>query len=209
MKSYFITFEGPEGSGKSTQAELLKETFEDAGYPVALTREPGGDQVSENIRNILLHGSDNSVTDRGELLLYLAARAEHTEKVIRPKLNERCSVICGRYIDSTVAYQGYGNGLELDMIYKMNDFATAGLMPDITFLMDIDVEIGLKRQSNWNRMERKSLEFHKRVRNGFLKEAEYHPERIVVINAEDSIEKVRADIIQYIKNRFGLRLNSL
>ncbi|MHB1458715.1 MAG: dTMP kinase [Armatimonadota bacterium] len=204
MTAFFITFEGPEGSGKSTQARLLSEKLRSIGMPVTLTREPGGNPVSEKIREILLHGADDSVTDRGELLLYLAARAEHTEKVVRPSLEGGSTVICGRYIDSTTAYQGYGNGIELEFIRHMNEFATNCLMPDITFLLDIDAETGLKRQRHWNRMERKAVEFHHRVRNGFLEEARLYPERIVIVNAKMSIEEIRNSILAHLKDKLKL-----
>lgn len=171
---------------------------------VTLTREPGGNPVSEKIREILLHGDDDSVTDRGELLLYLAARAEHTEKVVRPAIESGNMVICGRYIDSTTAYQGYANGIDLGFIRNMNEFATAGLMPDITFLLDIDAETGLKRQRHWNRMERKAVEFHHRVRNGFLEEARLYPERIIVINASLSINEIRNSILAHLRDRLGI-----
>lgn len=206
MSSYFITFEGPEGSGKSTQARLLAEALRLAGQQVILTREPGGNPVSEEIRNILLHGADNSVTDRGELLLYLAARAEHTERVIRPGLEAGSIVICGRYMDSTVAYQGYGSGLDLELIHRMNGFATCGLMPDITFLLDIDAETGLKRQRHWNRMERKAVEFHHRVRNGFVEEARLNPARIVKLDASQSISVVRQDVLNHLRERLELSI---
>ncbi|MHB0998698.1 MAG: dTMP kinase [Armatimonadota bacterium] len=204
MPSGFITFEGPEGSGKSTQAVMLADAIRNTGQQVTLTREPGGNPVSEEIRKILLDGADHSVTDRGELLLYLAARAEHTERIIRPSLEKDYTVICARYTDSTVAYQGYGSGLDLDIIHRMNEFATAGLVPDITFLLDIDAEAGLKRQQDWNRMERKAVEYHKRVRNGFLEEARLHPERIVVIDALLDIGTIHNLILNHIAERLGI-----
>lgn len=169
-----------------------------------LTREPGGDPVSEEIRKILLDGADHSVADRTELLLYLAARAQHTERVIRPALEAGNIVICARYTDSTVAYQGYGSGFDLETIHRMNDFATNGLAPDLTLLLDIDVETGLRRQDQWNRMERKALEYHKRVREGFLEEARLHPERIVVIDASRDIETVRGAIIKAVAEKLGI-----
>ena len=204
MSSFFITFEGPEGSGKSTQAGLLADALRNSGRTITLTREPGGNPVSEEIRKILLDGADHSVTDRGELFLYLAARAEHTERIIRPCLAEGQIVICARYIDSTVAYQGYGSGIDLDLIHNMNNFATGNLIPDITFLLDIDAETGLKRQHQWNRMERKAVEFHQKVRNGFLCEAQLHPERIVVIDAMIDIEQIHRLILDCIAERLGI-----
>jgi dTMP kinase len=201
LPSYFITFEGPEGSGKSTQAQLLADYMIGKGLDVRLTREPGGDPVSEEIRKILLDGEDHSVTDRTELLLYLAARAEHTDLVIRPSLENGCIVICGRYIESTVAYQGYAGGLDLESIRRLNAFATGGLLPDLTFLLDVDVEVGLRRQSEWNRMERKAVEYHKRVREGFLSEARIHTERIVVLDASQDIQSLHQRIVEIVELR--------
>lgn len=183
---------------------MLAETLTHQGHKVQLTREPGGDPVSEEIRKILLDGDDHSISDRAELLLYLAARAQHTEHIILPKLREDFIVICARYTDSTIAYQGYGNGFDLGSIERMNDFATSQLVPDLTFLLDIDIETGLKRQEDWNRMERKAIDFHKRVGLGFLKQAELHPERIVVIDASQSIEAIRGQILRYISDRLGI-----
>ena len=204
MPSYFITLEGPEGSGKSTQARMLAEELEHAGLKVLLTREPGGDPVSEDIREILLNGLDHSVLDRTEVFLYLAARAQHTGAVIRPHLEDGFTVVCARYIDSTVAYQGYGSGLDLDLIHRTNSFATGGLTPDLTLLLDIDVEVGLRRQSEWNRFERKAVDYHRRVREGFLEEARFHPERIVIIGAAASVEAVHHEIVRQVAERLGI-----
>lgn len=206
VASYFITLEGPEGSGKSTQARLLSDALEARGLKARLTREPGGDPVGEEIRKILLDGADHSVADRAELFLYLAARAQHTERVIRPCRADGCTVICARYIDSTVAYQGYGSGLDLKLIRRMNSFATNGLKPDLTLLLDIDVEIGLRRQDQWNRMERKAIEYHKRVRHGFLEEARLQPDRIVVVDASQDIESVHRQILQHVAERLGIAI---
>jgi len=204
LPSCFITFEGPEGSGKTTQAKLLAEALKSRGLKVKLTREPGGDPVSEEIRKILLDGADRSVVDRTEALLYLAARAQHTEKVIRPSLKAGFTVICARYTDSTVAYQGYGSGLDLELIRRMNDFATGGLAPDLTLLLDIDVETGLRRQRQWNRMERKALNYHRRVRQGFLEEARARPERIAVIDASQDVEGVRRQVLRLAEEKLGI-----
>ncbi len=201
MPSCFITFEGPEGCGKSTQAQLLANALIGQGIKVKLTREPGGDPVSEEIRRILLDGADHSVTDRTEVLLYEAARAQHTEHVIRPHLADGFVVICDRFTDSTVAYQGYGSGLDLQMIRLLNSFTTGGIEPDITLLLDIDTETGLKRQQEWNRMERKAVEYHRRVRQGFLEEARLHPERIIVLDASEDIESIHRRILAIVEHR--------
>jgi len=201
LPSCFITFEGPEGCGKSTQAQLLANALIGQGIKVKLTREPGGDPVSEEIRRILLDGADHSVTDRTEVLLYEAARAQHTEHVIRPHLADGFVVICDRFTDSTVAYQGYGSGLDLQMIRLLNSFTTGGIEPDITLLLDIDTETGLKRQQEWNRMERKAVEYHRRVRQGFLEEARLHPERIIVLDASEDIESIHRRILAIVEHR--------
>lgn len=206
MPPYFITLEGPEGSGKSTQARLLADALENLGLKVKLTREPGGDPVSEEIRKILLDGPDHSVVDRTELFLYLAARAQHTERVIRPSLEAGFTVVCARYIDSTVAYQGYGSGLDLELIHRMNAFATGGLAPDLTLLLDIPVETGLRRQDQWNRMERKAIEYHQRVRRGFLEEARLSPDRIVVIDASGGLEAVQREILRHAGEKLEITL---
>lgn len=203
MASCFITFEGPEGSGKTTQARLLAERLQDDGFCVTLTREPGGDPVSEQIRAILLDGADHSIAGRTELLLYLAARAEHTERVIRPSLDAGCVVICDRFTDSTAAYQGYAGGIDLALVHEMNSFATGGLTPDLTLLFDIDVETGLRRQCDWNRMERKAVEYHERVRQGFLAEARLNPERMVVLDASQDIQTLHVRVVETVKERLG------
>ena len=204
MPSCFITFEGPDGCGKSTQAQLLADALVQRGIKVRLTREPGGDPVGEEIRRILLDGADHSVADRTEVLLYEAARAQHVEYVIRPHLADGFVVISDRFADSTVAYQGYGSGLDLDLIHRLNAFATGGIEPDVTFLLDIDIETGLKRQQDWNRMERKAVEYHERVRKGFIEEARLHPERTVIIDASEDIETIHRRILGIIEKRLAL-----
>lgn len=208
MPAYFITLEGPEGSGKSTQARMLADALTGRGIRVKLTREPGGDPISEEIRKILLEGAENSVTERTELLLYEAARAQHTERVVRPRLDAGSTVVCARYIDSTVAYQGYGSGLDLELIHRLNSFATGDLVPHLTLLLDIDVETGLRRQNQWNRMERKPLEYHERVRQGFLEEARLHPERIVVLDASQDAESIQQRTLEVVQERLILPASS-
>ncbi len=203
MPSCFITFEGPEGCGKSTQAQLLADALVQRGITVKLTREPGGDPVGEEIRKILLDSADHSVADRTEVLLYEAARAQHAEFIIRPHLADGFTVISDRFADSTVAYQGYGSGLDLDLIHRLNSFATGGIEPDVTFLLDIDIETGLTRQKDWNRMERKAVEYHERVRQGFLEEARLHPERIVVLDASEDIESIHRRILSIVEKRLS------
>ena len=203
MSSLFITFEGPEGSGKTTQASLLVESLNELDYKVKLTREPGGDPVSEDIRRILLDSSDGSIADTTELLLYIAARAQHTEQIIIPHLNDGFVVVCARYADSTLAYQGYGSGLDISLIERMNAFATYGTTPDMTFLLDIDTEVGLSRQQEWNRIEHKAVEYHKRVRTGFLDIAAQHSERVIVVDASQDIQTIQNQILERVKQRLA------
>jgi dTMP kinase len=204
MTGLFITFEGVEGAGKSTQIVLLRDALAAQGYPVFVTREPGGHPVAEAIRGVLLAAAE-PVTPAAELLLFLAARAELTERVLRPRLAAGEIVLCDRYIDSTVAYQGYARGHDIDMVRQLNAFATSGLTPDITILLDIDPEKGLARQSERNRMEAESLEFHRRVRAGYLAEAEREPDRIRIVNADRSVEEIHADIFAIVRKTVGSR----
>ena len=198
MAGIFITFEGVEGAGKTTQIALLKEVLERDGFSVCLTREPGGDKVAEGVRNLLLSCDMNP---RAELLLFLASRAQNVAQVIRPALEAGRVVICDRYIDSSVAYQGVARGLGVEQVRTLNLFATGGLFPDITFLLDLSPEIGLARQQDKNRMEAESLEFHQKVRQGFLEEASNYPNRFCVIPAELSVEKLHNEIYRIVGDR--------
>jgi dTMP kinase len=198
----FITLEGPEGCGKTTQIDLLARWFRDNGRQVITTIEPGGEPLAERIRHLLLHNED-PVTARAELLLYLAARAQHVERVILPALEAGTVVLCARFSDSTLAYQGYARGLDLDFIRDANSFATGGVEPDLTLLIDVPVELGLGRQMSRNRMEEESLEFHRKVRNGFLKVAEGSPERVKVIDGAGDIETVSRRIISVVEGCVG------
>jgi len=198
----FITFEGVEGSGKTTQILLLKQFLERSGHSVRLTREPGGDAVAESVRALVLHAD---ITPRSELLLFLASRAQNVESVIRPSLASGECVICDRFIDSSVAYQGYGRGLGRDVVAALNDFATCGLVPDLTVLLDLDPAVGLKRAADHNRMEAESLDFHLRVREGFLRESENHRERFCVIDARESVDEIHAAIATKLAQLFEKR----
>ena len=180
MSGLFVTFEGVEGAGKTTQIRLLRQTLEAEGRNVCVTREPGGDALAEGILNLLLHVA---MTPRAELLLFLASRAQNVEAVIRPHLAAGGVVLCDRYIDSSVAYQGYARGLGRDNAAHLNTFATHGLMPDLTFLLDLAPEVGLARQQERNRMESESLEFHRRVREGYLAEAQNNASRFCILDA--------------------------
>jgi dTMP kinase len=190
----FITFEGPDGSGKTTQARLLAERLRAEGREVVLTREPGGGgPVAAEVRLLLLHGAD--MVRQTELLLFFAARAEHVATLIRPALARGAAVICDRYTDSTIAYQGAGLGVDEECIRTLHRFATDDLWPDVTILMDLPPETGLERQDNPNRMEERGLAFARRVRDGFLALAAKEPDRIAVIDARGTIDEVHARIL--------------
>lgn len=188
-RGFFITLEGPEGAGKSTQARLLADAIRKAGYEVVVTAEPGGDPVAQEIRTILLHSKD-AIVPEAELLLYLASRAQHVRHVVRPALESGAVVISDRYADSSFAYQGYARGIDIPTLRKLNEFATGGLIPDLTILLDIPVEFGLERQQDRNRFEAESVEFHRKVRAGFLELASVEPDRWVVMDAQGSVEDV-------------------
>jgi len=197
----FITFEGIDGSGKSTQIQLLKEMLEKRNHVVTTLREPGGNILSEQIRQLLLD-SKEQVDPRCELLLFTAARAQLVSSVIRPALEAGNIVICDRYIDSSVAYQGYGRGLSIKSIESINDFATAGLIPDITFVFDLSVDDAAKRagfRSNDNktkpdRMERSGDAFFERTKEGYLEIAKKSDRNIFIINANDAMNDIRQQV---------------
>jgi len=201
-RGIFITFEGPEGSGKTTQAHLLCDYLKGRGYPVILTREPGGTSIGDQIRAILHDVKNTEMLPTTEILLYSASRAQIVGQVIRPALEEGQIVLCDRYADSTMAYQGYGHGLDLRILRIITEFATGGLKPDLTFYLDIGVEEGLRRKreayeagrAEWTRMDQKEVEFHRRVRAGYLEMAAAEPHRWVVIDASQSVEEIQETI---------------
>jgi len=201
----FITFEGIEGSGKSTQAKLLCQWFLDRGKEVVLTREPGGTPSAEELREFILKERDEFFPPFSELSLYIAARGFHTENLIKPALKEGAVVICDRFSDSTLAYQGYARGLNRRLIEEMNREATGGLKPDITFLLDLPVEVAFERirHKRKDRLEREGLEFHKRVREGFLEIARREKERVVVVDGAKGPKEVFEDILKALKERFN------
>ena len=198
MKGRFITFEGGEGCGKSTQVRRLKEALEAEGHEVLLTREPGGTRLSELIRGLLKDEREDPPCDRAELLLFLAARAQLVRNVIRPALDAGTWVVSDRFSDSTFAYQGYGRGLPLDVLRLANDFACEGLKPDLTVLLDVDTETSRarlrKREAATNttadRIEQAGDAFHARLRQGFLEMAAQEPNRIVTIDASGTPDEV-------------------
>lgn len=199
-RGVFITLEGPEGSGKSTQVRLLATALSNQGHRVVVTAEPGGDPVAEEIRNIVLH-SKSSIVPEAELLLYLAARAQHVRHIILPALERGDIVISDRYADSSFAYQGYARGIDLDVLRELNHFATGGLTPDLTILLDVPVEFGLERQNDKNRFEAESVEFHNKVRSGFLELAKHEPERWVVVDAVGTIEEIAERVREIVMAR--------
>jgi dTMP kinase len=194
----FLTLEGPEGSGKSTQGKLLAEYLTSRGNNVLLTREPGGTEISQQVRQIIMDMKNKSMFPATEFLLFSSARAQLVREKIRPHLNSGGIVICDRYFDSSLAYQGYGHGLPLDSIRAITTFATDNLTPDLTLLLDIDPERGLRRrQSNneeWNRLDDYELAFHRRVRDGFFELVKAAPARWRVINADKNVEELQKEI---------------
>ena len=202
----FITFEGIDGSGKSTQITYLKEWLEARGHKVTVLREPGGNTVSENIRTLLLD-SKETIDPRSELLLFTAARAQLVSKVIRPALQQHNIVICDRYIDSSVAYQGYGRGLPVEEIEQINAFATNNLVPDITFIFDLSVEDASKRagfrssrtNSSPDRMERSGEDFFRKTREGYLQIAKNSERKIFIIEANGHVEDIREEICNIVE----------
>jgi len=200
MAGIFITIEGMDGTGKTTLAAALAERLRAGGREVVLTSEPGGGPVGESIRKILLDPA-NSITDRAELLLFEAARAQHVETLIRPALERGAAVICDRYTDSSTAYQGAARGLGIDAVRRLNDFATGGLKPDLTILLDLPADRGLARQSKVDRVSSESMEFHKAVRQGFLDAAQAEPERFAVIDAAMPFELVVEEAAKALSRR--------
>lgn len=194
----FITLEGPEGSGKTSHIPSLVEYLREKNYVVFPTREPGGTTISEQIRDILHDLKNAEMHARTETLLYQAARAQIVEQVIKPRLSAGEIVLSDRYYDSTIAYQGYGHQQDLEQIRALVKYATGGLTPDLTILLDLDVEVGLKRKAQneveWNRMDAYTVEFHKRVRTGYLEMVKQEPQRWVVVNSDQKWEFVQEEL---------------
>ena len=195
---YFITFEGPDGSGKSTQIQTLAEYLTGLGQSVLLTREPGGTEISEQIRDLLHDLRNRAMQPRAEILLYSAARAQLVGQVIRPCLAGGGTVLCDRYADSTLAYQGYGHGLDLAVLRQITSFATDDLKPDLTLLFDLDPELGLKRRQaggvEWNRLDAYDLAFHQRVHEGYHALAQEDPGRWVMLDATLDRETLQDEV---------------
>jgi dTMP kinase len=203
-----ITFEGSEGSGKSSQQAQLAEYLRGRGIPLLVTREPGGTEIGEQVRAILSDLKNTAMHPRAEILLFQASRAQLVEQVIRPHLEKGGVVLCDRYADSTIAYQGYGYQLvDLAVLREIVSFATGGLQPDLTLLLDLDVEEGLRRRANggeWNRLDAYELAFYQRVRQGYHEMARAEPDRWVIIDAGKPPDQVQAVIRSVIMQRLGV-----
>ena len=202
----FITIEGPEGSGKTTAVNYAVGKLEEMGYQIVRTREPGGTPIAEQIRNVILDKANTSMDKRTEALLYAAARRQHLVEKVWPALKEGKIVVCDRYLDSSLAYQGGARKLGVDNVLEVNMFATEGTFPDLTLLFDIEPELGLARISanadrEVNRLDLEKIEFHKTVRNTFLELAKRYPERFVVIDASKSKEEVANKTLEVILSR--------
>lgn len=206
MKGLFVTIEGPEGSGKSTLLTKLLPYFEKKEQKVMATREPGGIVISEEIRTILHKKEYTMMEARTEALLYAAARRQHLVEKVMPALEKGYLVLCDRFIDSSLAYQGYARGLGIDKVFEINRFATEDCMPGLTIYLDIEPEVGLSRiekdeEREVNRLDLESISFHKRVREGYLQVVDRFPDRIVVVNADQSIDEIVAEVVQLIEGK--------
>jgi len=191
----FFSIDGGDGVGKSTQVALLCQWLTQLGYSVVSCRDPGSTRLGEAVRELLLHRQDLNLSRRSEMLLYMAARAQLADEVIRPALQHGKIVVSDRYLLANVVYQGYGGGLDVEALWQVGEVATGGLMPELTLLLDMPAEVALARIARTHdRMEQQGLEFHRRVREGFLKEAQRQPDRIVLIDADRPVELVQADI---------------
>lgn len=207
MKGLFITFEGPDGAGKTTQVQKFAEALSQQGYDVLLTREPGGTPISDKVRELILTPEHQEMDDTTEVLLYAASRAQHVHEKVIPSLQNGKIVICDRFVDASIAYQGYGLGIPVEEVEQINRFATSGLVPDRTYMLDVPVAEGKARllaRSGLDRIEQKGEAYHERVREGFRTLAAQHPERIRVVNAYRSIEviadEILADFTDWLRN---------
>ncbi len=209
----FITFEGVDGSGKTTQIKALEKHFLARSIPCVVTREPGGTALGQLIRPVLLEAGRQQVGSPAELFLYLADRAQHVHEIIVPALRAEHVVVCDRYTDSTLAYQGYGRGIDLELLRRLNDIASGGIQPDLTFLLDCPVELGLARtvqrqlrargERQETRFEQETLDFHKRVHAGFRELARAEPDRFHVLDAARPVEDVSGDVIRIAEEKLA------
>ncbi len=204
MKGLFLTFEGPEGSGKSTIIQLIYKKLIEEGYPVICTREPGGIDIAEQIREVILKKENTAMDSKTEALLYAASRRQHLVEKVIPALNKGYIVLCDRFVDSSLAYQGVGRGLGIDEVYQMNLFAIGDVLPDLTLFFDCPVEVGLARihsdgQREVNRLDLESLQFHHQIYQGYLDICERYRDRIKKINANQPIEDVFNEVYSLIE----------
>ena len=204
----FITFEGSEGSGKSTQIQLLAEFLQKRGILVTTTREPGGTRIGEQVRDCLHDVSNKEMTSAAEVLLYSASRSQLVEQIIRPALANNHVVLSDRYADSTIAYQGFGRNLDLDTLFRITEFATGGLIPDLTLFLDVDVKNGLKRRSaggsEMNRMDLQTIAFYEKVREGYLQLASKDSDRWKIIDANRSVKLIQKGVRKVVLERLNL-----
>lgn len=214
MTGFFISFEGIEGSGKSTQVSLLAQALCNQGHEVVVTREPGGTPLGQTLRRLLLEPSDSPLAPGAEVLMMLADRAQHVQEVIVPALGAGKIVISDRFVDSTTAYQGYGRGIDLDLLARLNAFACSGCLPTLTVLLDLPVAEGLRRAGQRrsgagaaDHFEAESVAFHERVRTGFLQVARTNPERVQVLDAARPMEVIHQDILAVVQARLSVLLN--
>lgn len=205
MRGIFITFEGPDGAGKTTQIKNLSEALEQNGYEIVVTREPGGTAISDKIRSILLSPKHVEMVDQAEVLLYAASRAQHVHEVIIPALKQNKIVLCDRYIDASIAYQSYGLGMDETIVKSINDFASSNIQPLRTYMLDINVDESSRRlnkraiESNsipLDRIEQKESDYHRKVREGFLKIARMESKRVLLLDANRSVEEISKDVIK-------------
>jgi dTMP kinase len=214
MAGWFITFEGVEGSGKTTQIRLAGEFLREKGFPVFMTQEPGGTPLGERIREILLNRGGFDISGEAEVFLFAAARAQHTDAVIRPALEKGQVILCDRFSDATIAYQAYGRGLPLETVREICRFASRGISPHLTLLFDLPVEKGLERAfrriagreeaSREDRFEREQLDFHRRIREGYLTIAREEPGRVKIVDASRDIESTRREVRAILSSFLGV-----
>lgn len=205
-EGFFITLEGGDGSGKTTVLGRVAAYLQNHSMPYLITREPGGIEIAEKIRSIILDPAHTAMDARTEALLYAASRSQHLAEVVEPALKEGLTVLCDRFVDSSLVYQGYARGLGVEEVRSINQFATGGRMPDLTFYLDVDPEVGLSRiaanqDREVNRLDLESMAFHQKVREGYRQVVESDPQRIVVLDANRPIHMVEQDIIQTLKDR--------
>ena len=200
--SLFVTLEGPDGCGKSTQAKLLSEWLKVQGYPVLLTREPGGTAIGDQVRQVLMSLENRRMNPRTEFLLFSASRTQLVHEVIQPQLDKGGVIVSDRFYDSSLAYQGHGHGLDESMLRVITKFVTGGLTPDLTFLLDLPAQVGLTRRrdgGNWNRLDDYDLEFHERARRGYLTLAATEPDRWKIIQADRPVDEIQDELREVVR----------